>query len=71
MLDIAEIKKVFPNFEPNLIDEIEQFGVVKCFQNGDILMKTEQYFRSSMLIVKGVVKVYREDDEGRKYSLEF
>lgn len=71
MLDVNEIKEVFPNFEPALIDEIHHFGVVKCYQKGDMLMKTGQYFRSSMLIVKGVVKVYREDDEGGEYFMYY
>jgi len=34
-------------------------------------MKTGQYFRSTMLVTSGLVKVYREDDEGNEYFMYY
>lgn len=34
-------------------------------------MRTGQYFKSSMLILDGLVKVYREDDEGNEFFMYY
>jgi CRP/FNR family transcriptional regulator len=34
-------------------------------------MKTGQYFRSTMLLVEGLVKVYREDDQGNEFFMYY
>jgi CRP/FNR family transcriptional regulator len=34
-------------------------------------MRTGQYFRSTLLIVEGLVKVYREDDQGNEFFMYY
>ncbi|GAA0546390.1 Crp/Fnr family transcriptional regulator [Chitinophaga japonensis] len=65
----ALIQQHFPSFEPALVEELASAGQLRQFPAGEILMKTGQYFRSTMLIVEGLVKVYREDEEGNEFFM--
>ncbi len=66
-----ELKSVFPDFEQNLLDEIASTGLVKTFEGNEYLMKTGQHFRNIILILNGIVKVYREDDEGNEFLMYY
>ena len=66
-----ELKSVFPDFEQNLLDEIASTGLVKTFEGNEYLMKTGQHFRNIILILDGIVKVYREDDEGNEFLMYY
>ncbi|ULQ51542.1 Crp/Fnr family transcriptional regulator [Flavihumibacter fluvii] len=68
---ISEIQKLFPGFETGLLQEMEQHSEIREFRAGDELMKTGQYFRSTMLILNGLVKVYREDDQGNEFFMYY
>jgi CRP/FNR family transcriptional regulator, anaerobic regulatory protein len=65
------IQRLFPDFEPALVNEIAEHGQVREVKAGELLMKTGQYFKSTILIVNGLVKVYREDDEGNEYFMYY
>jgi len=65
-ISTEEILKHFPSFEKTLAEEISQRGEIKNFQEGEFLMRTGQYIRSTMLVLEGLVKIYREDDEGNE-----
>jgi CRP/FNR family transcriptional regulator len=66
-----ELKQIYPDFEKALIEEMAAKGVVKSFSGGDYLMKTGQHFRNIILILDGIVKVYREDDEGNEFLMYY
>jgi CRP/FNR family transcriptional regulator len=34
-------------------------------------MKTGQYFRSTMIVLEGIVKIYREDNEGNEFFIYY
>jgi len=53
--------KIFPQLEPELIEALETVGMVKTFAAGDTLMRPGQFIKSSMLILEGMVKIYREN----------
>jgi CRP/FNR family transcriptional regulator, anaerobic regulatory protein len=65
------INQLFPGFESSLREEINQHSEIRYFKAGDELMKTGQYFRSTMLILDGLVKVYREDDQGNEFFMYY
>ena len=62
---------IFPLFEPALQDDLLLRSSVQQFNAGEPLMRTGQYFRSTMLIVSGLVKVYREDEEGNEFFMYY
>lgn len=66
-----DLRTAFPNFENKLIENLEDKAEIKVFEPGELLMKTGQYFKSILLIVDGLIKVYREDEEGHEYFIYY
>ena len=58
-------------FEPELVKEIFQFGDVKHFKEGDVIMDYGKYVRMMPIITKGTVKVFRMDDTGKELLLYY
>ena len=48
-------------FEPELLREIEQAGTFREFSAGETIMDIGQYIRQMPLLIRGVIKVLRED----------
>ncbi len=65
------LRKSYPLFEDGLIDEIEETGEYRTFQANDVLMRKGQFIRSTMLVLNGLIKVYREDDEGNEFLMYY
>ncbi|MCU7550594.1 Crp/Fnr family transcriptional regulator [Chitinophagaceae bacterium LB-8] len=65
------ITQKFPFFEKDLVAAIVKVGEVKTFKEGTVMMRTGQYIRSTMIIVDGLVKIYREDDEGNEFFMYY
>jgi len=71
MYSPEEIMRFFPLFDRDLAVFLSEIGEVKTFHEGEILMKTGQYFKASMLLVRGRVKLYREGDDGNEFFMYF
>ena len=70
-MDSLLLNEIFPSFEPAFNDELILRSSTLQFKTGEPLMRTGQYFRSTMLIVNGLVKVYREDEEGNEFFMYY
>ncbi|KAA9041076.1 Crp/Fnr family transcriptional regulator [Ginsengibacter hankyongi] len=73
MINDHEIKNLFPLFERKLLEEIESNAEIIEYEEGEDLIKSGQNIKSTMLIKKGLVKIYREDEDGNEifmYHLE-
>jgi CRP/FNR family transcriptional regulator len=69
MLKDFEIRDLFPLFEKGLLEEIEQNSSIIDFAEGEDLMKSGQNIRNTLIVKEGLVKVYREDEEGNEIFL--
>jgi CRP/FNR family transcriptional regulator len=58
-------------FEPALVREMNQFGELKYFKEGDIIMDYGKYIRMMPIVVKGTIKVFRMDDSGKEILLYY
>ncbi len=58
-------------FEPALIMEMHQFGEIKFFKEGDVIIDYGKYIRMMPIILKGTIKVYRLDENGREILLYY
>ncbi|MBS1974997.1 MAG: Crp/Fnr family transcriptional regulator [Bacteroidetes bacterium] len=67
-MDLENLKNVF---EPDLLQEIQQFGVWQSCKEGDLVMDYGRYIRMMPLILKGTVKVYRLDEHGNEILLYY
>src|SRR5688572_22104699 len=68
-MTISSLKKLFPDLEEELYNELMEHGTIKKVDAGEILLKVGQNIRSVMLIVEGIVKLYREDEEGKEFFI--
>jgi CRP/FNR family transcriptional regulator len=66
-----ELNQIFPQFDNELIVHLEKIGHVVEFEEGEMLMRTGQYFKSSLLILEGSVKLYREGNDGEEFFLYY
>jgi CRP/FNR family transcriptional regulator len=58
-------------FEPALLKEIEQFGIIQHPNEGDIIMDYGKYIRMMPIVLSGTIKVYRLDDVGNEILLYY
>jgi CRP/FNR family transcriptional regulator len=70
-MEITALPTLFPSFEKELQQELQHHGEIRSFKAGEQLMRTGQYFRSTMLILDGLVKVYRQDEEGNEFFMYY
>lgn len=71
MLAPEVIAHLFPAFEKDLVHEISEKATLRTFHQGENFMKTGQYFRSTLLVVSGLIKVFREDEDGNEYFMYY
>jgi len=58
-------------FEPALLKEIQQFGIIQHFKEGDLIMDYGKYIRMMPLILNGTIKVLRMDEDGNEILLYY
>jgi CRP/FNR family transcriptional regulator len=66
-----DLEKLAQVFEPDLIKEIQQFGTIQHFKEGDLIMDYGKYIRMMPIILSGTVKVLRMDDDGNEILLYY
>ncbi|QHT71319.1 Crp/Fnr family transcriptional regulator [Rhodocytophaga rosea] len=65
------LSQLFPQFDQVLMEELLRVGHIMEFKEGELLMRTGQYFKYSLLILEGTVKLYREGQEGEEFFLYY
>jgi CRP/FNR family transcriptional regulator, anaerobic regulatory protein len=66
-----ELQTAFPQFDAGLIKHLEHISQEITFEEGELLMRTGQYFKHSLLILDGRVKLYREGADGEEFFLYY
>lgn len=66
-----QLNEIFPQFDQALIAHLEKIAQVVEFDEGVMMMRTGQYFKHSLLILDGRVKLYREGDDGEEFFLYY
>lgn len=64
-----DITKLFPHFSPDLFAEIKANATYQTAEAGQILMRTGQYIKSTVLVLSGSIKIYREDEDGGEFFM--
>jgi CRP/FNR family transcriptional regulator, anaerobic regulatory protein len=68
-MDYTTIQTLFPNLEEELYQEILKHGTVRQVKAGETILKVGQTIRSTMLVLDGIIKLYREDEEGKEFFI--
>ncbi len=58
-------------FEPALVTEMYQFGVITNYKEGDVIMDYGKYIRMMPMVLQGTIKVYRMDEDGNEILLYY
>jgi len=66
-----ELQQLFPQFDTELIEHLQRVGQTVEFEDGEMLMRPGQYFKNSMVVLDGRVKIYREGDDGEEFFLYY
>ena len=54
---MQSILNLFPSFSNALIDAVDTNGTIKTFKEGEVLMRSGQYIKHTILVIKGKIKV--------------
>ncbi len=65
------IQQHFPSFSNELVNEINTNAVIKNFKEGEVLMRSGQYIKHTILIIKGKIKIYREGEDGGEFFMYY
>lgn len=66
-----DLEKRFPTLEKELLLEIVNCAEVRTVHEGEIIMRTGQNIRAAILVLDGVLKIFREDEEGDEYFMYY
>jgi len=58
-------------FEPGLLREINEFGTLKHFKEGDIIMDYGKYIHMMPMVINGTLKVLKKDETGKEILLYY
>ncbi|MCF8225620.1 MAG: Crp/Fnr family transcriptional regulator [Bacteroidales bacterium] len=65
------VKKSFPFFESELREVIADEGILKSVDEGETLIKEDQYIRSFPIVLNGIIRVTRMDIDGNELLLYY
>lgn len=65
------ITQHFSQLEEPLAAEISQNSVIRKLGDGENVLQTGQFIRSTILVSDGLLKVYREDEEGNEFLMYY
>ncbi len=66
---MEQYRHLFPDLEPGLRQEMADKGKILEVPAGQILLQTGQNIRSTIIVLDGLLKLYRESDEGSEYFM--
>ncbi|MFN0013325.1 MAG: Crp/Fnr family transcriptional regulator [Saprospiraceae bacterium] len=68
---MPNLRQILPDLEDALRSEMEQKGRVLHVPAGNILLQTGQNIRSTIIVLEGLVKLFREDEEGNEFFMYY
>lgn len=66
---MEKYRHLFADLEEPLKRELEEKGRLLKAPKGTVLLQSRQAIRNSMIVLEGLVKLYRENDEGSEYFM--
>lgn len=69
--EVNQLRQKFPQFEHRLAEEILAHSTLKTLEEGEEALRTGQFITSTVLLLSGLLKVYREDEEGNEFLMYY
>lgn len=70
-MTLKDFRELYPIFDEDLAKKLLSIGQEVHFEPDDLIMRPGQFFRSTLLILDGRVKLYREGTEGEEFFLYY
>ena len=69
----SKILKTFPDFKKSqlFIDELIEAGSILDVPSGTVIINTGEFIKVIPFLIDGLIKIYREDDEGNEILLYY
>jgi CRP/FNR family transcriptional regulator len=64
-----QYRHLFPDLEEGLLKELKEHGKILSVKAGQTLIQSGQNIRSTMIVLDGLVKLFRESDEGTEFFM--
>ena len=70
---IEIVKNNFPQLASSnsLVREIDEIGSILNFDKNTILLKEDSYVKVIPLLIKGLIKIYKEEENGNEVLLYY
>jgi CRP/FNR family transcriptional regulator, anaerobic regulatory protein len=68
---MQSLQQNFSSFSKELINDIEANATLQSFKEGEILMRTGQYIKNTVLVLSGKIKIYREGEDGGEFFMYY
>ena len=62
-------RHLFPDLEEALLRELQEKGRILTAKAGQVLIQSGQNIRNTMIVLDGLIKLYRENDEGSEFFM--
>ncbi|MCH8546303.1 MAG: Crp/Fnr family transcriptional regulator [Cryomorphaceae bacterium] len=68
---VEELKRIFPSFGLPLIEELSKEAVFMEVGKGQIVSQPSSYVKNGMMLVEGLLKVYRQGEDGSSFFVYY
>ena len=65
------LTKVFPQFPPELITELNGISSIKTFEPGEFLVRKGENLLKTLVVLDGMVKLYHEGTDGEQFVITY
>ncbi len=65
------LRQLFPRFDDELLAHLEKVASEISFAEGEVVMRSGQYFKSAIIVIDGRVKVFREGTDAEEFFLYY
>lgn len=66
---MEQYRHLFPDLETGLQQELKEKGRIMEVKAGQVLIQSGQNIRNTMIVLDGLVKLFRENDEGSEFFM--
>jgi CRP/FNR family transcriptional regulator, anaerobic regulatory protein len=66
-----DLARHFPTFEKDLLSEILEAAEIRTVNQDEVIVRSGQNIRAAILVADGLVKIYREDEDGDEYFMYY
>ncbi|MCK6694231.1 MAG: Crp/Fnr family transcriptional regulator [Thermoanaerobaculia bacterium] len=68
-MNLDQYRHLFPELEEPLRRELQEKGRIVEAKTGQVLLQTGQNIRNTIIVLEGLVKLFREDDQGDEFFM--